>query len=251
MAITTKEDFIQYCLRALGSPINNIDVTDEQILDRYDDALRKYQDHHYDATEKTFYKHLITQEDYDRKYITLPDNIVAVSKIVDIRMSTTSGSDANLFSVEYQFLLNQMHLLWSSGEIGYFEHTMQHLELMNQVLNGKPTLRYTKANNKLYVDVNWDKGMHVGSWVVIEAQTSLDPEINPRLFNDVWFKRYVTALIKRQWGDNLKKFSGVQMVGGITLNGQQLYVEAQQEIAELEEELRDTWEIPIDAIYMG
>lgn len=251
MAITTLDDFKRYCLRSLGAPVITVDVTDEQIQDRYEDALRKYHDHHFDATEKTYFRHEITQTDYDNKYIPLPSNIYSVNKIIDMRGSASGGSDANLFNVEYQFLLNQMHLLWSAGNIAYYEHTMQHLEMMSQILNGKPTFRYNKVVDKLYIDVNWDKRLRPGNWVAIECYTALDPVTNPKMFDDLWFKRYTTALIKRQWGENLKKYSGVQMIGGTVLNGQQLYDEAIQQIAQLEEELRNTWEIPLDQLYIG
>lgn len=251
MAIATLDDFKRYCLRSLGAPVINIDVTDEQIQDRYEDALRKYHDHHFDATEKTYFKHQVTQQDYDNKYITLPDNIVAVNKVIRPRMSASGGSDANMFNVEYQFLLNQMHLLWSAGNIAYYKHTMEHLTLMDQILNGDNTYRFNKVVNKLHIDVNWDKNYRVGRWIVIECYIALDPEQNPKIFEDFWFKRYATALIKRQWGENLSKFSGVQMIGGVTLNGPVIYQDAIQQIEQLEQELRDTWEIPIEAILMG
>lgn len=251
MAITTLDDFKRYCLRSLGAPVVTVDVTDEQIQDRYEDALRKYHDFHYDATERTYLKHQITQQDYDNKYIPLPSNVMGVNKLIRQRASAGGSGDASLFNVEYQFLLNQMHLLWSAGNIAYFEHTMQHITMMDQLLNGQPTIRFNKTVDKLYVDVNWAKNMNVGSYVVIECYVALDPTTNTKIFDDLWFKRYTTAMIKRQWGENLKKFGGVQMIGGTVLNGQQIYNEAIEEIQRLEEELRGTWEIPIDAIYMG
>ena len=251
MAIQTLDDFKRYCLRSLGAPVINIDVTDEQIQDRYEDALRKYRDHHFDATDKVYFKHQITQQDYDNKYIPLPSTIFSVNKVIRQRASAGGSGDASLFNVEYQFLLNQMHLLWSAGNIAYYKHTMEHITLMDQILNGQPTFRFNKVTDRLYIDVNWDKNLSVGNWIVLEAYTVLDPEEYPKIFEDVWFKRYTTSLIKRQWGSNLSKFAGIQMVGGVTLNGPQIVAEAEQEIERLEEELRNTWEIPIDAIYMG
>lgn len=251
MAITTLDDFKRYCLRSLGAPVINIDVTDEQLQDRYEDALRKYRDHHFDATEKTYFKHQITQEDYDNKYITVPDNIVGVNKIIRQRTNASGGSDSGLFDIQYQFLLNQMHLLWSAGNIAYFEHTMQHLTLMDQILNGDNTFRFNKTVNRVYIDVNWAKNLLVDRWIILECYVTIDPELHPKVFEDFWFKRYTTALIKRQWGENLSKFAGVQMIGGVTLNGPVIYQDALQQIEQLEQELRDTWEIPIDAIMMG
>lgn len=251
MAITNLIDFKKYCLRSLGAPIVTVDVTDEQIQDRYEDALRKYHDFHYDGTERTYLKHQITQTDFDNRFIPLPPNVVGVNKIIKQRASAGGSGDASLFNVEYQFLLNQMHLLWAAGNIAYYEHTMQHITMMDQILNGQPTFRFNRAVDKLYVDVNWEKNMRVGNFLVIECYVSLDPSTNPKIFDDRWFKDYTTALIKRQWGENLKKFGGVQMIGGTTLNGQQIYNEAIEQIAALEQELRNSYEIPIDAIYMG
>lgn len=251
MAITTLDDFKRYCLRSLGAPVINIDVTDEQIQDRYEDALRKYRDHHFDATEMTYFKHQITQADYDNKYIEVPDNIVAVNRVIRQRTNATGGSDSSMFDIQYQFLLNQMHLLWSAGNIAYYEHTMQHLTMMDQILNGDNTFRFNKTINRLYIDVNWSKNLLVDRWIVLECYVTVDPELHPKVFEDVWFKRYTTALIKRQWGENLSKFAGVQMIGGVTLNGPVIYQEALAEIASLEQELRDTWELPGECIYMG
>lgn len=249
MAILTVDDFKRYCLRSLGAPVINIDVTDEQLQDRYEDALRKYRDHHFDATEKVYFKHQITQENFDNKVIPIPENIVGVNKV--IRQRSSSTGTAQFFDVQYQFLLNQMHTLWSSGSIAYYEHTMQHLTLMDQLLNGDNTFRFNKTMNKLYIDVSWDKYLTPSNWVVIECYVALDPETYPKIFEDVWLKRYTTALIKRQWGENLSKFAGVQMVGGVTLNGPLIYQDAMQQIEMLEQELRDTWETPMDAILIG
>lgn len=251
MAIQTLDDFKKYCLRSLGAPVVSIDVTDDQIQDRYEDSLRMYNDFHYDGTEKTYFKHQITQTDYDNKYILLPDNIVGINRVIKNRASAGGSGDASLFNVEYQFLLNQMHLLWSAGNIAYYEHTMQHITMMDQILNGQPTFRFTRSTDKLFIDVNWTKNMTPGSWIVIECYMAIDPEVNIKAFNDIWFKKYTTAMIKRQWGENLKKFGGVQMVGGTVLNGQIIYDEAIQDIQRLELELRSTFEQPIDAIYMG
>jgi hypothetical protein len=251
MAITTLDDFKQYCLRTLGDPIVEINVTEEQIQDRYEDALRKFHDHHFDATERTYFKHQITEQDFENKYIPLPSNIVAVKRVVKGITSASGGGDASLFSVQYQFLLNQMHLLWSAGNIAYYEHTMQQITMMDQLLNGLPTIRYNKVVDKLFIDVDWNKNLTTDRWVVIECDIALDPEENPKIFDNVWFKRYTTALIKKQWGENMKKFSGVQMIGGVTLNGQQIWNEAVQEVEQLEEELRNVWEIPIDQIFIA
>jgi hypothetical protein len=251
MAIQNLQQFRDYCFRTLGEPIVEVNVTDEQFTDRYEDALRKFQDHHFDGVQKTFFKHQITETDFNNKYIPLPANIVAVNRIVKGITNASGGGDASLFSVQYQFLLNQMHLLWSAGNIAYFEHTMQQITMMDQILNGQPTFRYNKVIDRLYIDVDWNKTLTQGRWIVLECDAALDPSEYTKMFENVWLKRYTTALVKKQWGENLKKFSGVQMIGGVSLNGQQIWNEAVQEVLQLEEELRNTWELPIDAVYMG
>jgi hypothetical protein len=251
MAIQNLDDFKRYCLRTLGAPIVSVDVTDDQLQDRYEDAKRKFQDHHYDGSERTYVKHQITASDRTNKYITVPADILGVLKVLPYTTGAAGAQDANLFSVQYQFLLNEMHTLWTAGNIAYYEHTMQHLTMLDQLLNGKPTFRFNKVQNKVYIDTNWDKRLLEGNWVVFECLKAVDPEVDTEVFSDPWFRKYTTALIKRQWGENLKKFAGVQMVGGVALNGQIMWDEATREIDALENELRNTWEEPVDAIYVG
>jgi len=249
MAITTLIAFKQYCLRSLGAPILTIDVTDDQLADRYDDALRKYQDYHFDGTEKTFLKHTVTQTDFDNKYISLPTNVVSIIRILPYNSGYASSDQ--LFSAQYQFLQNEMHNLWSGGDLAYYKMTMTNLALLQETLSGKPTYRFNKVTDKLYIDISWERKLNVGSTVVVECMLSINPETNDKVFNDVWFKRYYTALVKRQWGTNLKKFSNVVMMGGTTLNGQIIFDEANQEVMELEQELEDKWSEPIDCIFIG
>lgn len=251
MAIADLIGFKKYCLRTLGEPVVSVDVTDDQLQDRYEDARSKYQLHHYDGTERTFLKHQITQTDRDNKYIAVPVDITGVVKVLPITVGASGSQDANLFSVQYQFLLNEMHTLWTGGNIGYYKQTMEHLTMLDQILNGKPTIRFNKVQNRLFIDTNWDKRLLVGNFVVIECYKAVDPEVYPEVFDDPWFKRYATALIKKQWGENLKKYQGVQLIGGVALNGQQIWNEATQEMAALEAELRNTWEEPVDALWVG
>lgn len=251
MAITTLDDFKRYCLRSLGAPVVSVDVTDDQIQDRYEDAKRKYQDHHYDGTVRSYVKHQITATDRANKYISVPANVMGVVRILPYTVGAAGSQDSNLFSVQYQYLLNEMYTLWTAGNISYYVHTMQHLTMLDQLLNGKPTIRFNKVQNRVFLDTNWDKRLLEDMYVVLECYVAVDPVEYPEVFEDPWFKRYTTALIKRQWGENLKKFSGVQMIGGAALNGQQIWDEAVQEIATLEAELRNTWEEPPEAIFVG
>ena len=251
MAITTLDDFKRYCLRSLGAPIINIDVTDEQIQDRYEDALKMYQQHHFDGTERTYLSHQITATDIANKYIALPANITGVVRIIPRGVGAIGTGDSALFSAQHTFLMSEMSPLWNAGSISYYEHSMQHLTLLDQLLNGKPGFRFNKVRNRIYIDVSWERKLTEGTFIVIECQVALSPEENNEIWDDPWLKKYATAQIKRQWGEGLKKFAGVQLIGGVALNGQQIYDEAEQEILRLEQELRDVYEEPAEALWMG
>jgi len=250
MAIITLDDFKRYCLRSLGAPVVTIDVTDEQIQDRYDDALRKFQDHHFDGTDRTYVKHLVTQTDITNKYLPVPSYISGIVRVLPFTSGVHGATGVNPFSIQYQLRLND---IWDMGStsVVYYQQLMQYTSLLDQMLNGRPLVRFNRVQDRLYIDTDWEKKLGLGNYVVIECYRALDPVDFVKMFDNPWLKRYTTALIKRQWGENLKKYSGVQMVGGTTLNGQQIWNEAVQEVATLEKELRDVWEEPICQIYIG
>lgn len=250
MAITTLDDFKRYCLRSLGAPVVTIDVTDEQIQDRYEDALRKFQDHHFDGTERMYLKHQVTQEDIDNKYIPIPSYVSGIIRILPFTSGVNGATGVNPFSIQYQLRLND---IWDMGStsVVYYTQLMQYTSMLDQMLNGRPLVRFNRVQDKLYIDTDWEKKVGLGHYIIVECYRALDPTEFVQMFDNPWFKRYATALMKRQWGENLKKFGGVQMIGGVTLNGQQIWNEAVQDVAVLEKELRDVWEEPIDAIYMG
>lgn len=251
MAIQNITNFKKYCLRKLGAPVISIDVTDEQIHDRYEDAIKLFQQHHFDGSVETYLKHELTSTDVTNKYIPLPDNVIGITRIIPQNIGAMSSGDSALFSAQYQFLLSEMSPLWNAGNISYYVHSMQHLNLLDQMLNGRPAIRFNKVQDKLFIDTDWQRKMQPGKYVIIQARLALDPVDNPKIFDDPWFKRYTTALIKRQWGENLSKFAGVQMIGGATLNGPEIYNTALQEIEMLEQELRNTYEEPPEAIWIG
>ena len=250
MAITTLDDFKRYCLRSLGAPVVTIDVTDEQIQDRYEDALRKFQDHHFDGTERTYVKHLVTEEDITNRYIPVPSYVSGIVRVLPFTSGVNGTTGINPFSIQYQLRLND---IWDMGStsVVYYTQLMQYTSMLDQMLNGRPLVRFNRVQDRLYIDTDWGKKIVAGNYVIVECYRALEPTEFVQMFDNPWFKRYATALIKRQWGENLKKFGGIQMVGGTTLNGQQIWDEAVQDVAVLERELRDVWEEPIDAIYMG
>ena len=240
MAIpTTRNDFKEYCLRKLGKPVIEINVSDEQVEDRIDEALKYYYDYHFDGSEKIYYKHQITAQDKANKYIVLPENIIGAVHIFPIGTGINTN---NMFNIRYQIALNDLYTLTSVSMVPYFM-AMQHIQLLEQLLVGKQPLRYNRHTNKLYIDMAWDI-VQEGDYVIVEAYEVIDPEVYSDAWGDRWLLRYATELIKKQWGMNLKKFGGMQMPGGITFNGQQLYDEAHEELDKLEAEMINSYSLP-------
>lgn len=239
MIPTNREEFKQFCLQELGHPVIQINLTDEQIDNRIDRALNYFIQFHFDATEKTYYKYQITPTDATNGYITLPENIMGVVRVFDLG-TYFSGSDT-LFNVRYQLALNEIYTLMSSSLAPYYV-AMYHLADIQELLVGKTQIRYTRAKNRLHIDINANK-LVPGYWVVVEAYQVIDPEEYPKIYNDVWLQRYATALIKELWGSVLTKFT-MTLPGNVTYNGQQILSDAQSAITMLEQEMRSTWEVP-------
>lgn len=242
---TTRDEFKEYCLRSLGKDVIEINVSDEQVDDRVDEALKFYADYHFDATEKQYYKHLVTQEDVENGYITVPENIIGVINIFDIGDTLSTN---NLFNIKYQFMLNFIHDITTSQITPYYT-AMQYIQLLEEVFIGKQPIRYQRHNDRLYIDTDWDK-IPAGTYIVAECYQVIDPEEFEDVWKDRWLLKYCTALIKRQWGNNLKKFGGMMMPGGITFNGQQIFEEAVEEIDKLEEEVIKSFSLP-NAMMIG
>ena len=240
MVPTTREEFTEYCLRKLGKPVIEINVDEDQVSDRIDESLRYYWDYHFDGSEKTYYKRIITQEDINNRYIMMPDNIIGVVNIFDL--GSALGLN-NLFNIRYQIALNDLYTLTSVSMVPYYM-ALQHVQFLEQMLVGKQPLRYNRHTNKCYIDMDWSI-IDEGSYIILEAYEVVDPEEFQDVWKDRWLLRYATALIKRQWGNNLKKFEGMKLPGGLTFNGQQIYNEAIQEIEELEHEMINSYSLPV------
>jgi hypothetical protein len=238
--ITTRDQFKEYCLRRLGKPVTEINVDDDQVDDRIDDALKYYWDYHFDGTEKIFYKHQFTEEDKANKYITIPDNIIGAVNIFDIGDYIATN---NIFNIRYQIALNDLYTLTYQSMLPYYM-AFQQLQLLEQLLVGKQPIRYNRKTNKLYIDVNWDK-IYAGQFLVVEAYQIVDPVEFPKVWNDRWLQTYATQLIKQQWGTNLTKFVGVQLPGGITFNGEKIYNDATEKIKEMEEDMILNYSLPV------
>ena len=244
----SRQTLIDYCLRSLGYPVIEINVDEDQIEDRVDEALQFYQLYHADAVEKVYLKHQVTADDIANKYITLNNLVTSVIRVLPIRGIEASES---LFDIEYQLHLNDIYSLGFMGSLVEYEMSKQWLSLLDMVVNDdhKET-NFEVHKNQLKIDMDWGNEVVEGEYIIVECYRILDPETYTNIYNDYFLKKYATALIKRQWGANLIKFEGMQMPGGVTFNGRQLFDDANQDIEKLEEEARLNWELPVD-FYTG
>jgi hypothetical protein len=238
---TNKAEFKEYCLRKLGKPVIEINVDDDQIDDRIDEALRYYWDYHFDGTEKIYYKHQVTQLDIDNQYITLPENIIGAVSIFNV--DDPSIANADIFNLRYQIALNDIHTLTSVSMVPYYM-AMEKLALISEMLVGKIPIRYTRHSNKLHIDMKWSK-INVGEFLLVEAYEILDPAVYTDVWNDRWLQNYATAKIKANWGANISKYSGMQLPGGVTFNGDRILDDANAEIAKMEEEMISSYSLPV------
>lgn len=262
----TREELKQYCLRELGSPVLQINVADSQLEDRIDEALQYFQERHFDGAERMYLKHTMTSADVTRfksnnithtssdgttftergNYLQLPDHIIGIERIFGLTSSSIRG---DLFGIEYQIFLNDLYAFGSIDILNYYM-TKTYIETLDMVLNTGSIVQYrfTKRNGKLYID--YDPGMITeGKIFIIDCYRALDPTNLTKIWNDFWLKRYVTALFKRQWGQNLIKFNNVQLPGGVSYNGRQIYEDAIKEIEDIESKMISDYEIPpMDAI---
>ncbi len=239
---TTRETFKAYCLRALGAPVIEINVSDDQVEDRIDEALSYYADYHFDGSAKIYFKHQITQDDKDDKYITLPENIIGAVSLFAIGGGWGATSPDNLFDINYQIAMNDLYNLTNQSMISYYM-TREKLNLMQELLVGKQPIRYERTRNQLHIDMNWDK-VKVGQYLIVEAYEVIDPEEFADVWKDRWLARYTTALIKQQWGLNLTKFTGMQLPGGLQFNGERILSDAQNEIKDMEARMITEFSLP-------
>ena len=313
MALSTRQELIDYCLRRLGFPVIEINVDDDQISDRIDDALQFWQEYHFDGTERTYVKHQLTgstvnlqaslasnfsvgekitgntsgataivraldgndisvekttgtwtasetitgnesgytatlsstpytKGDIENGYVTVSNNILNIVRLFKFGALVGSKSDG-LFDVDYQFALNDLYNLLSA-DVTYYAMTKTHMTTLEQLFRNERAIRWNRKTNKLHIDADLSETYSIGDYIVAEAYAILDPTEYSEVYDDMFLKRYATAQIKRQWGENMKKFQGIQMPGGVTLNGETIYQEAVQEIAQIEEEMQLKYELP-------
>ena len=308
----SRQDLIDYCLRALGHPVLEINLDDDQIEDRVDEAFEFYREFHYDSVEFVYYKALVTASllqitginagsfqvgetitgvtsgtttevqsyvsanrlkvnntngtftagetltgsitgtttslgtftagNLDNKYFTLDDSIIGVNRI--LQLSARSNS-SGMFDVRYQLLLNNIQSL-TNTDIIYYTQLKTELQLINDLMTGQKPIQFNRHMHKLFVDLDWDNDVAEGDYVIAECYKILDPDMYTSVYDDYFLKRYAISLFKRQWGVNLKKFEGVQLPGGVTLNGQKIFDEAQEELTALRQTAQDTFQLPVD-----
>ncbi len=231
----TRNQFKEYCLKKLGHPVIQINVSDEQLEDRIDEAVSFYNDYHYNGAQHLYLKHLLTEEDIENGYITVPNRLVGVVRIFDLSSSITSGS--GMFNVTYQFVLNNLQDLTGYSIQNYYM-SMQNLRMIQEFLVGWPMIRYNRNVNRVYLDLNMKK-LVAGKYIIVEAYDPVNGEDYPDVWSERWLQNYATALIKEQWGSNLTKFNNMQLVGGIQFNGQNILADAIAEKHKLEQEAYD------------
>ena len=263
---STKATLKSYCLRSLGSGVIDINVSDDQVDDRLDEALQYFAEYHYDGVERMYLKHQITSDDITRGtsdasttatdvvdgsvtatwkegkgYIPIPSTVLSVVNVFPFTDSTT----ANMFDLRYQLRLNDLYD-FSSTSIMEYEMTLKHLDFLEHVLVGEVPIRFSQHQQRLYLDMDWNNDVNADEYIIIECYRKLDPTTYTDVYNDLYLKRYATALIKRQWGANLSKFNGVSMLGGVTMNGENIYSQAQEELQKLEEQIQLAFELPVN-----
>ena len=270
----TRQQLIDYSLRKLGAPVLEINVDDDQIDDLVDDAIQLFQDRHFDGVEKMYLKYELTQNDIDRgranetqgvgittttatstsvagygtttntfqessNFIQVPDAVIGIEKVFKFDTSTISGG---MFSIKYQLFLNDLYR-FNSVDLLQYSMTKTYLEDIDFLLTTDKQIRFNKRQNRLYLDIDW-KAQEVDSYLIIDCYRALDPTEFTKVFNDPFIKLYLTSLIKRQWGQNLIKFKGVKLPGGIELNGREIYEDAERELENIRQRMMLEYETP-------
>ena len=242
----SRTTLIDYCKRRLGDPVIEINVDEDQVEDRIDEAIQYYQEFHSDATKRGYLKHQMTATDITNKYISVSSNIQFISRI--FRVDSAFGQTGNMFDIKYQMALND---IWDitkfAGDMAYYEQVQQYLATLDMKLNGMPIIDFVRREGRVYIHGSIeDQDIKEDDFIVLETYETIDANTHTSIYNDMWLKLYATALIKLQWGMNLIKFEGMQLPGGVIINGRQIFDDAQAEIQELQEKIRLEHEMPAD-----
>ena len=271
---STRQGLIDFCLRRLGAPVLEINVDDDQLDDLVDDAIQLFNERHFDGVERMYLKYQFTQEDIDRglakntdgtglvtttatstniagygtttntwyetsNFLQVPDSVIGIEKIFKFDTSTLSGG---MFSIKYQLFLNDLYY-FNSVELLQYAMVKSYLEDIDFLLTPDKQVRFNKRQDRLYLDVDW-KSIDKDEWIILDCYRALDPDSFTQVYNDPFLKLYLTALIKRQWGQNLIKFRGVKLPGGIEMNGREIYDDANREIESIRSRMASEYELP-------
>lgn len=242
----SREQLKDYCLRKLGFPVIDINVDDDQLEDRIDDALQQFENYHFDGTEHVYLSVKITQADILNKYVTLCDNIIAVSRVFPYTgavKASSSSAGFNMFDINYQLRLNDFYNLTSSSYT-YYVIAREHLAMLDMIVTGETPYTFNKKTHRLHIIQDWDGKLNPGDYICFQGQRIVDRDAYESIWNDLWLKEYTTQLFKRQWGENMKKYGNYVLPGGLVINAQTIYDEAVVELGRLEEKLRDVYEEP-------
>lgn len=239
-ALTSRIGLKAYCLRRLGDPVIQINVDDSQVEDRIDDALQKFRDYHYDGTERVYRIHQVTATDKTNRYVTVPESLIGIIGI--FRLGSTPNI-SNLFNVRYQIHLNDL-FNYTSASYAPYVMAMRHIETLEELFIGEKPIRYNRHLDILNIDMDW-ASVDTGSYIIIDGYAVVDPETYTDVYDDPWIKKYATALIKKQWGANISKFSGMQLPGGTTYDGARILAEATEEVNKMEDELISSSSLPV------
>ena len=236
---TTRSEFAAYCLRKIGDQVSTINVSPDQIDDRISESLNFFYEWHDEATEKTYYSYQVQSADITNGYVTLPTNIISVTSIFPIGLNSLGGN--NIFNLRYQILLNDLANI-SSMQLAPFVQIFQNLQLIEEVLIGQTPFVFTKYSNRIKILTDWST-IAVGQFLVFECYSKIDPAVYPGMWSNRWLISYATALIKQNWGENLGKFTGLNLVGGQQFNSARILTDAQKEVEKLEAQVKSVYSV--------
>ena len=241
----SRSTLIDYAKRRLGEPVLEINVDEDQVEDRLDEALEYFQEYHSDATKTVYLRYLITADDVTNQYIPIPSDYLFVKRVLPIN---GGASSSGMFSLGYQLRLNDLAVMGKfMGDMAYYTMMQQHIAMIDQTLNGMPQVNYSQYESKLYIHGEFEtQDIKEGQYIIVEGTQLVDPVANTSVYNDRFVKAYFTALVKQQWGQNLSKFEGMQLPGGVTMNGLAILEAANAEVLKLEEDMRLEHELPVE-----
>lgn len=231
--ITNRDGLKKYCLQQLGEPLIKINIDDTQLENRIEQAQEYYRQYHYDGIERVYLKHQLTKEETNQRFIDLPELIYGVNKVFPF---VGASQSSNIFDLQYQLRLHDLYDLTSTSVL-YYVNVMSYLDLLDLLLNGHKQIRFNRLTGKLFLDERLSTHIEPGKFIIVDCYRVLDPETNTLMYNDLWFRDYTTVLFKLQWANNIKKFSNVQLPGGILLDGQKMYDEAMAEKKQMEDDM--------------